>query len=156
MNQGTEISQDLARLSKLAEFRFQLRQFLNFSETEAERLGVAAQQYQLMQVIGSLPDLESASISFLADRMALRHNSTVELVDRAERAGLVKRASDERDLRRSLVVLTAQGRTILEQMIASHLRELDGETGELLLRSLRELRQAGTGPDATTAPEQGM
>ena len=71
------------RLDRLAEFRFQLRRFLNFSEREAERFGIAAQQYQLMQVIGSMAPGESASISYLAERMILRHNSTVELVDRA-------------------------------------------------------------------------
>ena len=79
---------DRSRLNRLAEFRYQLRKFLSFSETEAERFGIAAQQYQLMQVIGALPTGESASITFLAERMILRHNSTVELVDRAERAGL--------------------------------------------------------------------
>ncbi len=141
MNDGSVATPDLARLSKLAEFRYQLRRFLHFSEVESERLGVATQQYQLMQVIGSLPDGESASISYLAERMVLRHNSTVELVDRAERAGLVKRTSDERDLRRSIVVLTPEGRSILERLIAAHLSQLSGEAGDLLLQSLQNLRE---------------
>ncbi len=117
------------RLDRLAEFRYQLRKFLSFSETEAERFGIATQQYQLMQVIGALPPGESASISFLAERMILRHNSTVELVDRAERAGLVKRVADPRDLRRSLVVLTPHGENVLARMVASHLEELEGSLG---------------------------
>ncbi len=96
----------LARLSDLAEFRFQLRTFLSFSESASEAVGIAAQQYQLMQVIASTPQGQQPSISYLAERMILRHNSTVELVDRAERAGLVRRENDERDLRRSLVQLT--------------------------------------------------
>lgn len=135
-------SAERTRLERLAEFRYQLRRFLNFSETEAERFGIAAQQYQLMQVIGALPPGESASISFLAERMVLRHNSTVELVDRAERAGLVKRASDERDLRRSLVVLTPHGQAVLTRMIDSHLQELDGQPGEQLLKTLHEVRSS--------------
>ncbi len=134
-----------ARLPMLAEFRFQLRRFLSFSETESERLGVAAQQYQLMQVISAAENSEKASISYLAERMALRHNSTVELVDRAERAGLVKRQSDERDLRRSIVTLTPEGQGILDRLIRAHLAELDGETGGELLRSLSELRSGKTG-----------
>ena len=105
-------------------------------------MGVATQQYQLMQVIGAMPHGESASISYIADRMVLRHNSTVELVDRAERAGMVKRTSDERDLRRSIVVMTPEGRKILDQLIAAHLEELGGESGALLLRSLNDLREA--------------
>ncbi len=131
----------LARLPELAEFRFQLRRFLSFSEIESERLGVATQQYQLMQVIGALPEGQTATISHLAERMVLRHNSTVELVDRAERAGLVQRTTDARDLRRSIVVLTPEGRNRLEHLITAHLRELDGESGQQLLRSLGELRE---------------
>ncbi len=77
----------------------------------SERCGIGAQQYQLMQVIAAMPEGQQASISYLAERMILRHNSMVELVDRAERAGLVRREHDERDLRRSLVLLTAAGRS---------------------------------------------
>ena len=131
---------DRLRLDRLAEFRYQLRKFLSFSETEAERFGIATQQYQLMQVIGALPPGESASISFLAERMILRHNSMVELVDRAERAGLVKRVSDERDLRRSLVELTPHGGNLLTRLVAAHLEELAGSLGEKMLVALREVR----------------
>lgn len=130
------------QLSQLADFRYHLRRFLNFSETEAERFGIAAQQYQLMQVISAMAPGGCASISFLAERMILRHNSTVELVDRAERAGLVQRVSDERDLRRSLVVLTSHGETVLQRMVASHLEQLNGETGEKLQRALHDLRRS--------------
>ncbi len=117
---------------------------MNFSETASDRLGVATQQYQLMQVIGALGEGQSASISYLAERMVLRHNSTVELVDRAERARLVQRVTDERDLRRSLVVLTRDGRALLERLISAHLNELEGDAGERLLRSLGELRRVRT------------
>ena len=95
-----------------------------------------------MQVIGALPAGESASITYLSERMILRHNSAVELVDRAERAGLVRRTSDERDLRRSLVTLTPQGEALLVQLVAAHLEQLDGEAGDHLLRSLDQLREA--------------
>ncbi|HLI75328.1 MAG TPA: MarR family transcriptional regulator [Acidobacteriaceae bacterium] len=144
----------MTRLEKLAEFRFQLRRFLNFSELESERFGIGAQQYQLMQVIGAMPPGEAASISYLAERMILRHNSTVELVDRAERAELVKRTSDQRDLRRSIVVLTPKGEQILQRLIEAHLAQLEGDTGDHLLRSLSELR--GSGASAEDATERSL
>src|SRR5579875_674667 len=153
MNGSPNTVSDQERLGHLAEFRFQLRRFLNFSETEAERFGIAAQQYQLMQVIGALPRGDSASISLIAERMILRHNSTVELVDRAERAGLVKRVTDERDLRRSLVVLTPHGEAVLQRMVSSHLEQLYGESGDRLLKSLSELRNhAASSADAEESP----
>ena len=135
-----------SRLNQLAEFRYHLRRFLNFSETAAENAGVAAQHYQLMQVIEALPPGDSASITYLSERMVLRHNSTVELVDRAERAGLVRRATDERDLRRSLVQLTPHGQAVLRQLVAAHLQQLDGNAGDQLLRSLGELRSHAATP----------
>jgi len=124
--------QPIPRLADLAEFRFKLRSFLSFSEAASERAGIQAQQYQLMQVIGALPEGQQASISYLAERMILRHNSTVELVDRAERAGLVSRHTDAADLRRSLVQLTAQGEAILRKLVAEHLAEIARMTPELV------------------------
>ncbi len=136
-----EVSEAQSKLKSLAEFRFQMRQFLSFSESASERCGIAAQQYQLMQVIAAIPEGQHASITYLAERMILRHNSTVELVDRAERAGLVRRESDPKDMRRSLVLLTTQGRDILERLVAEHLRELS-PLCEHLIQALRDLQGA--------------
>ncbi len=128
------------RLKSLAEFRYEMRKFLSFSEAAADRCGIATQQYQLMQVIAALPEGQHASISYLAERMILKHNSMVELVDRAERAGLVRREHDERDLRRSLVRLTAEGERILEKLVKEHLDELVPKCGSLI-ESLQNLQR---------------
>jgi DNA-binding MarR family transcriptional regulator len=132
--------QDL-KLRSLAEFRYQMRKFLSFSESATERYGIATQQYQLMQVIAAMPEGQDASISYLAERMVLRHNSMVELVDRAERAGLVKREHDERDLRRSLVRLTPEARALLQKLVDEHMAELAPKCEPLIesLKSLQEL-----------------
>ena len=130
---------DQARLKSLAEFRFQMRKFLSFSEVASERCGIPAQQYQLMQVIAAMPDGRQASITYLAERMILRHNSTVELVDRAERAGLVQRESDPTDMRRSLVQLTPEGKKILQRLVGEHLSELAPRC-EHLIDALRDLQ----------------
>jgi DNA-binding MarR family transcriptional regulator len=127
---------EIPRLRELAEFRFQLRQFLSFSEISSERHGIQAQQYQLLQVIAAAPPGQPASVSYLADRMVLRHNSTVELVDRAERAGLVRRHTDERDLRRSIIKLTPTGEQLLRILVAEHVQELE-RLGERIIHSLR-------------------
>ncbi len=152
MSDGSAEESETTRLRQLAEFRYRLRTFLSFSEIEADKFGIAPQQYQLMQVIGAIEPGEPASISFLAERMVLRHNSTVELVDRAERAGLVRRTADERDLRRSLVVLTPRGDEVLRQMVISHLEQLQGECGDHLWQSLGEVRRlllSSSSPDPT-------
>jgi DNA-binding MarR family transcriptional regulator len=133
------------RLAELAEFRFRLRRFLGFSEMVAETAGISAQQYQLLQVVAAVPEDQECSISYVAGRMMLRHNSAVELVDRAERSGLVRRVADETDHRRSLVEPTEKGSRVLGIVLEDHLAEIERE-GPEMLRSLQQLlnsRQTG-------------
>ena len=141
MEEEIKSSESIPRLEELADFRYQLRTFLSFSESASESCGIAAQQYQLMQVIAAIPEGQQASITYLAERMILRHNSTVELVDRAERAGLVRRESDPKDMRRSLVLLTPHGNDILDRLVAEHLNELS-PLCEHLIHALRDLQGA--------------
>lgn len=132
-----------AKLAELAEFRYQLRRFLNFSEVASEAAGISAQQYQLLQVIAAMPTGQECSISYVAGRMVVRHHSAVELVDRAEKAGLVKRVADESDHRRSLVEITPKGMEVVSQLVAKHLIEVE-TTGPELLWALQKL--VGTKP----------
>src|SRR5215469_9533746 len=145
---------EIPRLRELAEFRFQLRQFLSFSEISSERHGIQAQQYQLLQVIAAAPAGQPASVSYLADRMVLRHNSTVELVDRAERAGLVRRHTDERDLRRSIIRLTPTGEQLLRMLVAEHVQELE-RLAERIIHSLRAVNQADQSPAHSATESAG-
>ena len=131
-------SVSVQQLRSLAEFRYQLRRYLSFSEAASESCGIGAQQYQLMQVIAAMPEGQQPSISYLAERMILRHNSMVELVDRAERSGLVRREHDERDLRRSLVQLTTHGEETLWRLVGQHLEELSPQC-ETFIRALQDL-----------------
>ena len=127
-----------AKLAELAELRYQLRRFLSFSEMASEYAGISAQQYQLLQVIAAVPEGQECSISYIAARMVVRHNSAVELVDRAEKAGLVRRVADESDHRRSLVEITAKGEELVSELVAQHLGEV-GVLGPELLRTLQKL-----------------
>lgn len=141
MVEPMNLTPEQMQLKSLAEFRFQMRKFLAFSEIASERCGIPTQQYQLMQVIAAMPEDQQASITYLAERMILRHNSTVELVDRAEHGGLVRRESDPKDMRRSLVRLTPEGQVILDRLVAEHLSELVPRC-EPLIDALRDLQGA--------------
>ncbi len=133
-----------AQLGELAEFRYRLRKFLSFSEATAEAAGISAQQYQLLQVIAAAPEGRAASISYVAERMVVRHNSAVELVDRAEKAGLVRRVADESDHRRSLVEITERGGELVARLVAEHLTEVKAEGAELI-RTLEALLEQRAG-----------
>ena len=127
-----------ARLKELAEFRYRMRRFLSFSEMASEAVGISAQQYQVLQVVAAVPAGQESSISYIAERMVVRHNSAVELVDRAEKAGLVRRVADESDHRRSLVEITARGGEVLTQLAERHLMEIEAE-GPEIARALQML-----------------
>ncbi len=120
------------RVKALAEFRYQLRRFLSFSEEAAERAGISAQQYQLLQVVAAAPAGIQASISYVAERMVLRHNSAVELVGRAERSGLVRRQEDAADHRRALISLTPEGEAMLGGLVKKHWMELESQGPKLM------------------------
>lgn len=107
----------------LAEFRFALRVFLRFSEDAARSAGLTPNQHQLLLAVRGAPD-GPPTITEVADRLQLRHNSTVELVDRAEAAGLVQRRADPEDRRQQRLSCTRRGERILESLSVAHRDEL--------------------------------
>ncbi|HEV2446454.1 MAG TPA: helix-turn-helix domain-containing protein, partial [Candidatus Sulfopaludibacter sp.] len=74
-------------LRTLAEFRYELRCFLHFSECAALEAGLHPQQHQLLLQVAGAPESAAVTIAYAAERLGLKHNSTVELVDRSEREG---------------------------------------------------------------------
>jgi DNA-binding MarR family transcriptional regulator len=109
---------------ELLEFRTALRRFLRWSERQAAAAGITAQQHQLLLAIRGHEGPTAPTIGDVADHLLLRHHSTVELVDRAEQAGLVVRDVDDRDRRVVRLALTAAGRRILGRLSAAHVEEL--------------------------------
>jgi len=108
----------------LLAFRTSLRRFQRWSEDQAKEAGLTHVQHPLLVAIKGHPGSEPPTVGELADYLLLRHHSTVELVDRAEAAGLVRRVTDARDGRLARVRLTGRGDRILTQLTPSHLVEL--------------------------------
>jgi DNA-binding MarR family transcriptional regulator len=108
----------------LAEFRFGIRRYLRFSEETVRSHGLTPQHYQLLLALKGFPGREWATMRELADRLQLRHHSVVELVNRAQKQGLVLRAPHPPDARAVQVQLTEDGQSILARLSALHLDEL--------------------------------
>ena len=111
-------------LETLAEFRFELRRFLHFSESAALEAGLQPQQHQLLLQVAGAPEDTAVTIAYAAERLGLKHNSTVELVDRSEREGLLARTTDVDDRRRAILKVTRKGKRILGLLAGDHAREL--------------------------------
>jgi DNA-binding MarR family transcriptional regulator len=108
----------------LAAFRYALRRFLHFSEEAARAAGVAAQQYQALLAIKGFPARDTVTVGELAERLQLRHQSAVGLVDRLVAEKLVFRAPSSGDRRRVLLQLTRRGEEVLEKIASVHRRQL--------------------------------
>jgi DNA-binding MarR family transcriptional regulator len=104
--------------------RTSLRRFLHWSATQARAVGLTPAQHQLLLAIRGHSEAQGPTVGDLAGYLLLRHHSTVELIDRAQTAGLVERRPDQADGRLIRVVLTAEGDSRLGRLAAAHRDEL--------------------------------
>ena len=108
----------------LARFRFGIRRYLRVSEEIVRGHGLTPQHYQLLLALMGFPGREWATVRELADLIQLRHHSVVELVNRAQKQGLVRRERHPTDARAVRVLLTEEGERILARLSALHRDEL--------------------------------
>ncbi len=101
-----------------------IRCFLEFSQNAARDIGLTPRQHQAMLAIKGFAGGRAISVGDLAERLRIRHQTAVELVDRLSEAGLALRAPDPNDQRRILVSLTDLANDRLAQLSAVHLDEL--------------------------------
>ena len=141
MNIQREIS--TGEYQALAEFRYQLRRFLRFSEEAARAVGLEPQQHQLLLALKGLPAGHAATVGELAERLQIQHHSTVELINRMAERDLIERTRDESDQRRVNISLTGKGEDVLRRLSLLHHEELR-TTGPALVRALTAI----TGTDA--------
>src|SRR5687767_6632394 len=122
---------------QLLELRDGIRRFLQWSERRAREAGLTPAQHQLLLAIRGHPG-GAPRVSDVAGHLLLRHHSVVELVDRAEAAGLVERVDHPDDRRSVQLRLTAEGSRRLAGLAAVHLEELRrlGLAGAPLARDL--------------------
>jgi|SRR5277367_787040 len=108
----------------MAELRYQIRRFLHFSEEASRAAGLEAAQYQLMLAVKGLPAGVRPRISELAERLQIKHHSTVELVNRLAARGYLQREASGKDRREVLLALTPKGEQLLQQLATHHRDEL--------------------------------
>jgi DNA-binding MarR family transcriptional regulator len=151
----------LSDYQALAEFRYQIRKFLHFSEQAVQAAGLERGQYQLMLAIKGMPEGVRPRIRELADRMQIQHHSTVELINRLEAGGFVRRERARDDRREVLLALTQKGDRVLEELALHHHEELS-QAAPSLVAALRRLMPAkdtvksrGQKPSAAKAGDVG-
>jgi DNA-binding MarR family transcriptional regulator len=147
----TDISVDEYRA--LAKLRYRIRQFLSEGDAIARSAGLEPQQYLLLLTIRGMPENEEATIRALAERMALKHHSAVELIDRLEVHGYVRRTRNRDDRRRVLVSLLPRGERILEQVARHRIGELRAN-GHALVHAISQLLEKPNGASTKTTTKK--
>jgi homoprotocatechuate degradation regulator HpaR len=120
-----------ARESVMAQFRPDLRAF-----------GLTDQQWRVLRVLGEHGACDTGSI---AQRAYLLGPSLTGVLTRMERDGLVRRARDAQDARRTVVQATAKGRKLvakLAESIEAHYAAMEAALGKAGLSQLYALLDA--------------
>jgi DNA-binding MarR family transcriptional regulator len=142
----------------LAELRYRIRHFLHAGDAVARAAGLEPQQYVLLLMVRGLPEGKVATIQTLAERLALKHHSTVELIDRLEAHGYVRRSRGRDDRRRVFVSLLPRGERILEDVARQRINELRSH-GRQLVRAVEQLlqpaRNCDSGDHTKKTPSKG-
>ncbi len=142
-----------AEYEALAALRYVLRQFLRFSEEAAQSVGLAPQQHQALLAIKGFPGRDRVTIGELAERLQIRHHSTVGLVNRLVAQGFVVREPATNDQRQVYVTLTESGSQMLRQISTTHreeLRRVGPQLNTLLEQLLIEPEPADIGNQSNT------
>ena len=122
----------------LADFRYELRHFLRFSERAVRASGLDPQEYQLLLAVKGTPQGRCATIEFLAEQLQIGHRCAVELVERMESRGLVRRVGGSDRRGTVSVELRSRAESLLSLLAAFHCSELRC-AAPALLRTLEVL-----------------
>lgn len=131
-----------AEYQALAELRYRIRKFLREGDTVASDTGLEPQQYLLLLMIRGIPHGQEATVSNLAERLVLKHHSVVELIDRMETHGYVRRSRSREDRRSVLVSLLPRGAKLLEEVAHHRVGELRA-SGAALANAIAALLKNG-------------
>ena len=134
-----------AEFRALAELRYKIRSFLKEGDAAARVAGLEPQQYLMLLAIRGLAPELPPKIQTFAERLSLKHHSAVELVDRLEQRGLVRRTRSKEDRRQVLVSLLPRGEKLLETVVQQRISELRASGRELVKAIDALLRDGRTG-----------
>src|SRR5207245_9217229 len=112
--------------------------YLALTDDAPRSVALQPRQYRLLLMLIGLPDGIELPIGNVAERLGLRHHSTVELVDRLETRGLIHRERNERHRSFVFVRISPKGESILRRIVASRKVDLK-KAGPILVKALTTL-----------------
>ena len=125
----------------LANLRYRIRKFRQFSAEAADRLGLSPQEHQALLAIKGLGIGGAMSVSSLAEKLFLTPTAAAELAETLQARGhLTVQIKPKRRVR---VRLTDQAEELLRRLTPAHLHEIREMAPELMqaLRALQDHRR---------------
>jgi DNA-binding MarR family transcriptional regulator len=110
---------------------------------EADLAGADLPPLSWYDVLWSLEQAEDGKLRMaeLADEMLLTRSNATRLIDRLEKAGLIRREPCDTDKRGCFTVLTEEGRALRERMWPVYRQAIDRHFASLLSAEEREVLQ---------------
>ena len=121
---------DKLAFETLANFRYEIRKFLRFSENVTRKAGITPLQYLMLLNIKGYPGRDWATVGELAERLQAQHHGVVALVSRCEKQGFVERRRSTEDRRRIEVRLLPKGEDYVERLANAHRVQLIALNGK--------------------------
>ena len=121
----------------LADFRYQIRKFVRFSEKVTRQNGVTPLQYLLLLHIKGYPGRDWATVGELAERLQAQQHGVVALISRCEKLAFVERRRSLSDRRKIEIHLLANGEKILDKLARLHRAELLSMQGRFVVPDIK-------------------
>ncbi len=121
----------------LADFRYQIRKFVRFSEQITRPQGITPLQYLLLLHVKGYPGRDWATVGELAERLQAQHHGVVALISRCEKQGFVERRRSSEDRRRIEIHLLENGERVLNELARLHRTELLSLQGRFVVPDIR-------------------
>ena len=139
-----------ADFERLAQFRYQLRRFLRFSEELTRCHGITNLQYQLLLHLRGFPGRDWATVGELAERLQMQHHGVVALLTRCENSGLIRRQRSQNDNRQVEIHLLPEGAQVLERLAALHRSELQSLQGTFQVANITAFNNDNVGSEVAS------
>ena len=123
----------------LANLRYSIRRFRQFSAMEADKLGLTPEQHQALLAIKGLPIGKEMTARMLTERLLIPRKLVDSLIQELIDKGDVEVGSSTTGRSRQVIRLTRKGEDILDRLASAHLFEIRKMAPELM-QALRVLQ----------------
>lgn len=123
----------------LADLRYSIRRFRQFSAQEADKLGLKPQQHQALLAIKGLPSGRQMTARMLAERLLMTGRLVDDLIQQLIDEGYVEAGPSTVGRAKHVIRLTPKAEDALDRLASAHLFEIRKMAPELM-QALRVLQ----------------